>query len=243
MEPYYKNELTTIYNGDCLEVMDYLIEQGIKVDLVCIDPDYEVTKRGNGGNAGGMMQKKEVHKGSMFVTNQLDIKDWLPKLIELMKDDTQFYIFTNDKNLNYYLTTLKEFGLKIYKNLVWVKDNKIMGKYYMTQKEYIIFGRKKDEKVINDCGTSDILMFPNIKDKNHLGDNHNDTEKPLELGELLIKNSTKENELVLDIMCGTGTFNVGSQRTNRKSIGIDIRESQCKRTKWRLQNIQTRLDI
>jgi len=29
MKPYYSNELTTIYNGDCLEVMDYLIEQGV----------------------------------------------------------------------------------------------------------------------------------------------------------------------------------------------------------------------
>ena len=27
-----------LYNGDCLEVMDKLIEQGIKVDAVITDP-------------------------------------------------------------------------------------------------------------------------------------------------------------------------------------------------------------
>jgi site-specific DNA-methyltransferase (adenine-specific) len=43
MKPYYKNELTTIYNGDCLEVMDYLIEQGVKFDAVITDPPYAVT--------------------------------------------------------------------------------------------------------------------------------------------------------------------------------------------------------
>ena len=44
MKPYYKNELTTIYNGDCLEVMDHLIEQGIKVDAVITDPPYGTIK-------------------------------------------------------------------------------------------------------------------------------------------------------------------------------------------------------
>jgi len=43
MKPYYKNELTTIYNGDCLEVMDYLIEQNIKVDAIITDPPYGTT--------------------------------------------------------------------------------------------------------------------------------------------------------------------------------------------------------
>jgi site-specific DNA-methyltransferase (adenine-specific) len=179
----------------------------------------------------------------MFVDNQLDIKDWLPKLIKLMKNDTQFYIFTNDKNINYYMTTLLEHGLKIYKNLIWVKDNKIMGRYYMSQKEYIIFGRFNKEKVINDCGTPDILVFPNYKDKNFLGENYNDTQKPLELLETLIKNSTNKGELVLDIMMGTGTTNIASKRLDRRSIGIDLRESQCKRTVERLNSLQIKFDI
>jgi len=43
MKPYYQNELTTIYNGDCLDVMDYLIEQGIKFDAIITDPPYGTT--------------------------------------------------------------------------------------------------------------------------------------------------------------------------------------------------------
>ena len=30
----------TLYNGDCLEVMDKLIEQGMKVDCILTDPPY-----------------------------------------------------------------------------------------------------------------------------------------------------------------------------------------------------------
>ena len=29
-----------LYNGDCLEVMDKLIERGVKVDAIITDPPY-----------------------------------------------------------------------------------------------------------------------------------------------------------------------------------------------------------
>ena len=32
-----------LYNGDCLEVMDYLISQNIKVDCILTDPPYGTT--------------------------------------------------------------------------------------------------------------------------------------------------------------------------------------------------------
>ena len=32
-----------LYNGDCLEIMDKLIEQGIKVDMILTDPPYGTT--------------------------------------------------------------------------------------------------------------------------------------------------------------------------------------------------------
>ena len=32
-----------IYHGDCLEIMDELIKQGIKVDMILTDPPYNMT--------------------------------------------------------------------------------------------------------------------------------------------------------------------------------------------------------
>lgn len=37
------NEEYKLYNGDCLTVMDKLIEQGVKVDAVITDPPYGTT--------------------------------------------------------------------------------------------------------------------------------------------------------------------------------------------------------
>ena len=37
------NENIKLFNGDCLEVMDKLIEGGIKVDAIITDPPYGTT--------------------------------------------------------------------------------------------------------------------------------------------------------------------------------------------------------
>ena len=89
-------ENVKIYKGNCLEVMDKLIDEGIKVDAVITDPPYKITARGNGGNSGGMFQKKEVNNGKVFANNDIEIEDWLPLLYNILKDKfkkrKRFYI-------------------------------------------------------------------------------------------------------------------------------------------------------
>ena len=36
----YGDSNYALFQGDCLEVMDYLIEQGIKIDAIITDPPY-----------------------------------------------------------------------------------------------------------------------------------------------------------------------------------------------------------
>jgi len=37
---YHETKLGKLFKGDCLEVMDELIKEGIKVDAVITDPPY-----------------------------------------------------------------------------------------------------------------------------------------------------------------------------------------------------------
>lgn len=53
------NENIKLYNDDCLEIMSNLIKNGVRVDLIITDPPYKITARGNGGNSGGMFQRKK----------------------------------------------------------------------------------------------------------------------------------------------------------------------------------------
>lgn len=36
-----------LYNGDCIEIMQSLIEQNIKVDAVITDPPYNISRKTN----------------------------------------------------------------------------------------------------------------------------------------------------------------------------------------------------
>ena len=120
------------------------------------------------------------------------------------------------------LNTFTECGFHFIKSLIWNKGNKIMGQYYMSQFEYILFFRKGKGIKINNCGTSDILSVPNTKSKDENGKNLHDTEKPVELMQILVENSSKENDIVIDPFMGIGSTGLACVNTNRKFIGIEL---------------------
>ena len=211
-----------LYNDDCLNVMDNLINMNVKVDLVVCDPAYKVTQRGGSGNSGGMCKSKAFRSGNVFKHNDCDIEEWLPKVYKLLKDSSHCYIMTNHRNLINYLNVAEKVGLHFIKSLIWDKGNKIMGQGYMSQFEYILFFRKGKHKKINNCGTSDILSVYNKKTKDANGKNLHDTEKPVELMKILIDNSSNKNDTVLDFMMGIGSTGVACKELNRNFIGIEL---------------------
>ena len=226
-----------LYNNDCLKIMDKMIEENRIVDLIVCDPPYPTTARGNSGNAGGMMKKELSLQGKVFENNSCSVKEWGKRIYSLLKDGGHCYIMTNHKNLIEYLNVLTEYGFHFIKSLIWQKDNKIMGQFYMSQYEYILFFRKGRGIKINNCGTSDILFVPNKKLKNDDGTNLHDTEKPVELMKILVENSSKENETVMDFAMGIGATGIACKQTNRNFIGCEIDEKYFKIAKDRINNV------
>ena len=223
MEKYISNDnKIKIINDDCIKVLDEMINRGVLVDCVVCDPAYKTTARGNAGNSGGMLQKDINMKGKVFEHNSCDVEVWMPRVFNVLKDKGHCYIMTNHVNLFNYLKVAQDCGFHFIKSLIWKKDNKIMGQYYMNQFEYILFFRKGGAKKINNCGTSDVLEIPNKKIKDKDGKNLHDTKKPVNLMKILIENSTQENDLVLDFMMGIGGTGVAAKELNRKFIGIEI---------------------
>lgn len=219
-----------LYNLDALEVMDSMISRGEKVDCIIIDPPYKITQRGNGGNSGGMFQKDEVNNGRVFEHNDLEIEDWLPRLYNILNDKSHCYIMTNNKNITHYLKVIDELYFNddkkqkfhFIKNLIWVKDNKIMGQTFMSQFEYIIMLRKGGHKRINNCGDSDVMMFANKKLKDENGKTIHDTEKPVDMMKKLVVNSTTTGQVVMDCFMGIGSTGIACVNTDRKFIGVEL---------------------
>lgn len=192
------------------------------IDLIVTDPPYKTTARGNAGNSGGMFQKKINKQGQVFNFNSIDCEQYAPHFYRILKDASHCYIMTNHKNLIHMLNTFTKCGFHFIKSLIWDKGNKIMGQFYMSQFEYILFFRKGRGLRINHCGTSDILSVPNIKLKGIDGKNLHDTEKPVELMKILIDNSSQPNGIVLDPFMGIGSTGIACKESNRQFIGIEI---------------------
>lgn len=214
-------------------IQELKIIQDNSIDLIVTDPPYKVTKRGNAGNSGGMLKKDLSMKGKIFNHNDIKMIDYIPEFYRILKDGSHCYIMTNHINLQQMINTSTESGFKFIKSLIWNKGNKIMGGYYMSQFEYILFLRKGFGKRINNCGTSDILNIPNKKTKIN-GLNIHDTEKPVELMEILINNSSNENDLILDPFMGCGSTGLACKNLNRNFIGIELDENYFNISKQRI---------
>ena len=229
-----------LINGNCLDTLKNIPNESI--DLIVTDPPYPTTSRGNAGNSGGMLQKDINKKGRVFTHNNINCKEYAPEFYRLLKDGSHCYVMTNHINLIDMLNTFTDVGFHFIKSLIWNKGNKIMGQYYMSQYEYILFFRKGKGKKINNCGTSDILSIPNKKTKDKDGKNIHDTEKPIELMEVLVNNSSQENELVLDPFMGVGSTGLACIKNNRNFIGIEIDENYFNIAKERIEEIEEQLN-
>ena len=82
--------------------------------------------------------------------------------------------------------------------------------------EYTLFLRKGPARTINNPGSSNIYSARNPRDKAH------PTEKPVELMEHYILNSTEPGETVFDPFAGSGSTLVAAARNGRKWIGCEI---------------------
>lgn len=222
-----------LYNMDCMKVFETISDES--VDLFVSDVPYKTTSRGNAGNSGGMLQKKINMKGKVFLNNAIEPEQYLPEIYRVLKDGSHCYIMTNHVNLQNILNVATDVGFHFIKSLIWVKDNKIMGQYYMSQFEYILFFRKGKGVKINNCGTSDVLMFPNTKLKDENGMNLHDTEKPVGLMKVLVANSSKEGDAVMDCFMGIGATGIACKELHRDFIGCEINKTYFDIAQKRIQ--------
>lgn len=225
-----------IFNKDYQEIIKQIPDNSI--DLILTDPPYKVTSRGNSGTMGGIIKDPINMKGRVFNFNDVEIEDYINEFYRILKPNHHCYIFCNQKNIYHFLKVInEETSFKWFKNLIWLKDNKIANQYYMTQFEYILFLRKGKARKINHCGTSEVLNFANKKTKTADGQNVHPTEKPVDLLKCLIDNSTQPNEVVFDPFFGSGNTGVASLQLNRNFVGCEIDETYFNYAKDNLKKV------
>lgn len=211
----------------CLKNIDALIGMAelpdTSIDCIITDPPYPTISGGHGGvnsasdanRPSGMLSKND---GKIFAENDLDISQWIGECYRVLKPDTHIYVMTNFLNLQHYMEEMEKAGFVLHNLLIWEKNNATPNRWYMKSCEYIIFARKGQAKPINFCGSKTVLHFDNVKDKIH------PTEKPVDLLRLLIENSTKKGQTVLDPFGGSFSTAFAALQCERNVVSFELDE-------------------
>ena len=112
-----------------------------------------------------------------------------------------------------------------------LKKVSFRGKHLQTE----VYGKMKNDYKYNstDRYPRSIQVFSTDTQNSSL----HPTQKPVTLGQYLIKTYTNEGDTVLDFTTGSGSFCVAAKMEGRNFIGIEMSEEYCQIARERLANI------
>lgn len=196
---------------------------GNKADMVFTDPPYGVSYEG-----GLNEKKKQQIKNDNVTGNELYI--FLCNVFKNVKNNTNdksaVYVFYATKTTREFINAFLDSGLKQRSIIAWYKQGGGFGDFmaqYMNAYEPCIYGSNGDS--VNWYGPTNEKTIWEI-DKEKKCDLH-PTMKPIEVVARAIKNSSKQNDLVLDLFGGSGSTLIACEQLNRVCYMNELDPKYC----------------
>lgn len=190
------------------------------IDLLLTDPPYNVNYQGFEGKREKIKNdnlKKEEHRA--FLTAAFC------NAYEYMREGAGFYVWHATKEHISFETALNNAGLQVRQQLIWNKSHIVLGwSDYQWKHEPCLYGWKAGaaHRWFGDRKQTTVLDFKKpTKNKLH------PTQKPVEMMEYLIGNSTEEGNKVLDLFGGSGSTLIACENTNRTCYMMELDEGYC----------------
>mgnify|MGYP002563937802 FL=1 len=189
-------------------------------DLIVTDPPYNVNYEGKTDNNLKIMNDNmEDNQFYSFLESAFI------NLYDSIKAGGSIYVFHADTEGLNFRKAMMSSGFKLAECLVWVKNAFVMGRQdYHWKHEPVLYGWKPGAShyFINDRSQSTVLEFDKpIRNEEH------PTMKPIDLIAYLINNSSKKDEIVLDLFGGSGTTMIACEQTNRKAFIMELDPRYC----------------
>ena len=231
-----------IINADCMDILKQLPDKCI--DLVLTDPPYLIKNTQAGGNSQFSKSIQNMNN-ELLEANLVDgiSLDFCKEILRL-QNKVNAYIWCNKAQIIDYLNFFVTDNDCSFDILCWQKDNAMptFNNKYITDKEYCLYFRNGgycQPECYEDAKT--IFHEPiNIKDKDLW---KHPTIKPLKIFKTLVKNSSKENDLVLDCFSGSGTTAIACHNLKRRFICIERDTDYYNASVKRLKIAQSQLKL
>lgn len=247
-------ELNTIYNEDCLEGMDLMIKQGMKVDAIITDIPQEITQN-DWDRAIPLEQmwkllyqlRRDKRTPIVLFTNQPFTTD----LIDSNRKHFKYLKYWHKDRPSGFLNAKRQPLRDVEEIAVFYEKQCLYNPQMVEGKENHSIGKSEGEdscKNNNNYGdfgrvnTKGNLKYP--RQLMYYQRPHppiHPTEKPIKLLEDLILTYTNETDLVLDFTIGSGTTAISCINTNRNFIGFELDETYHKLSLERIESHEVQI--
>ena len=205
MKPYYTDNSVTIYNADCMEV----IESIGKVDLLLTDPPYGI----DGGKGGTSKKRGKANYKSNFNDKPDYVKNSVVPVLFKKSQWNTLVVTPGYVNINLY-PKADSFGA------FYSPSASGMQRFgYADASPILYYGwHHLQGKVPQSCSR----QLTEIPERNG-----HPCPKPIKAWTWLLLKTSQANDTILDPFMGSGTTLRAAKDNQRKAIGIEIEESYC----------------
>ncbi|MFO7525355.1 MAG: DNA methyltransferase [Ignavibacteriaceae bacterium] len=239
--------MNRIINQDSFEAINYLPDQF--VDLLFIDPPYNLTKNFSGLNFTKMSEEKYEDW----------VDSWLSVIVKILKKDASIYFCSDWKSSAVVSKVLSKYFI-IRNRITWEREkgrgakknwkNSSEDIWFCTLSDnykfnvddvklrrnvlapYKLMGKPKDWNEMNglkyrDTFPSNIWNDITIPFWSMTENTDHPTQKPEKLLAKIILASSEKSDFVFDPFMGSGTAAVVASKLNRKFCGIEVNQNYC----------------
>ena len=210
-----------------IDAVDRLMD-GQKADMVFTDPPYGMSygggRAGKIGSTDGTVKKHGVILGDTFKGNDLIgmIRDAVGSAVTVSKSGSSKYICFPWRTYSEFEEALAQIDLTPTACIVWDKKSIGLGNAnYRPQHEFIFYA--KGENWHGDKAQSDVWYMS----RGATGQYVHPTQKPVELIEKAINNSSKGQDVVIDVFGGSGSTLIACEKTNRYCRMMELDPKYC----------------
>lgn len=202
--------------GDATSEKDVaILLDGAKANLVLTDPPYNVSFK----SSSGLSIQNDSMKNDDFYNFLLAA---FKNVAAHLEKGAAAYVFHADTEGLNFRKAFADAGFHLAGCCIWVKDSLVLGRSdYQWQHEPVLYGFLKNGKHLWYSDRKQTTIWNFAKPKRNA--NH-PTSKPLDLLSYPIKNSSKENAIVIDTFGGSGSTLMACEQMNRTCYTMELDE-------------------
>ena len=216
---------------------------GKRADMVFTDPPYNVNYSGRGENTSNTILNDKMSDDG-FDKFLIDV---FKRYSELSKDGAGWYVFHSSSTQHQFQRAIESVGWKVKNQIIWNKNVASMGwGDYRWKHEPMFYCGKENTQFYGDRTHTTVLEIPkdeqkalkwlryqkeldakgfntvwSIKRESIMSYLH-PTQKPVELIQYVMRNSSKQGDIVVDLFGGSGATLIACEKMNRVGYLMEL---------------------